>query len=194
MLGVMADQRSDAELLRAARRDPEAFGVFYDRHADAVLGFFVRRTACAQTAADLAAETFAQAFVARRRFRDTGAPATAWLFAIARRQLSGWLRRRVVEDRARRRLGLEHVQLDDPALERVEELADLGEVQTALAGALDRLPPGTAEAVSLRVGEELPYAEVAGLLGCSEGAARVRVARGLSRLADLMQPPTEEIP
>jgi len=34
--------------------------------------------------------------------------------------------------------------------------------------------------------EELSYEEVAGALGCSEGAARLRVMRALGRLA---QPP-----
>ncbi len=98
-MAARLDHRSDADLLRAAARDPQAFGVFYDRHADAVLAFFARRTADAQTAADLTAETFAQAFASRRRYRDTGAPASAWLYAIARHQLSYWLRREAVEDR-----------------------------------------------------------------------------------------------
>jgi DNA-directed RNA polymerase specialized sigma24 family protein len=41
----------------------------------------------------------------------------------------------------------------------------------------------------LRVGHDLPYAEVARRLGCSEGAARVRVTRALTRLADLLEAP-----
>jgi RNA polymerase sigma factor (sigma-70 family) len=184
----LVDHRSDAELLRAARRTPEDFGVFYDRHGDAVLGFFARRTADAQTAADLTAETFAQAFASRRRFRDTGAPATAWLFAIARHQLSRWMRREAIEDRARRRLGIPQVALTDEQLERIETLAELDYVREAL----NQLPDGLAKAVSLRVADELPYPDVALALGCSEAAARVRVSRGLSRLADLLTPPTIE--
>jgi hypothetical protein len=43
-----SDDRSDAELLRASAVEPEAFGRFYDRYAAEVLGFFYRRTACAQ--------------------------------------------------------------------------------------------------------------------------------------------------
>src|SRR5512132_2350281 len=60
---------SDEELLAGAGRDSDAFGQLYARHHRELLGFFVRRTADAQLAADLTAETFAQAFVARRRFR-----------------------------------------------------------------------------------------------------------------------------
>lgn len=168
--------------------------MFFDRHADAVLGYFARRTADAQTAADLTAETFAEAFASRRRFRDVGAPAAAWLFGIARHQFSGWVRRAAAESRARSRLGLPRIQLDDEEIERIEELADLRRVQTALTSALSQLPPDLAEAVSLRIAQELPYSDVALRLGCSEAAARVRVSRGIGRLADLMAPRPEETP
>ena len=71
------DELDDIDLLRRAREDPESFGVFYDRHAAAVLAFCVRRTACAETAADITAEVFARpmriaacfAMSARRRRR-----------------------------------------------------------------------------------------------------------------------------
>src|SRR4051812_8920625 len=114
---------TDAELLAASARDPEAFGRFYDRYALVLLGWFARRTADPQTAADLTAETFAEAFDSRRRYRDTGAPAFAWLLGIARHELGDALRRGRIDDRARRRLGLERVELDDASLRRIEELA-----------------------------------------------------------------------
>ena len=55
----------DDELLSRARRDPAAFGTFYERHERLVLGYFMRRTRDPELAADLAAETFAVALVAR---------------------------------------------------------------------------------------------------------------------------------
>jgi RNA polymerase sigma factor (sigma-70 family) len=186
-MGAGYEARSDAELLRRSARDPEAFGVFYDRHAATVLAYFQRRTACAETAADLTAETFAAAFCSRRRYRDTGVPAIAWVLGIARHVLADSIRNEGVEDRARRRLGLERVELDDEALRRIEELADLAPVRERLDAALAELPPDSAEAVRLRVDAELPYAEVARRLGCTEGAARVRVARALTKLADWLE-------
>ena len=186
-MGSNGDPRSDAELLRASGRDPEAFGVFYDRHAATVLAYFQRRTACAESAADLAAETFAAAFHARRRYRDTGAPALAWVFGIARHLLADAIRDERIDDRARRRLGMERVELDDEALRRIEELADLAPVRARLDAALAELTPDSAEAVRLRVDAELPYTEVARRLGCTEGAARVRVARALMKLADTLE-------
>ncbi|MGH2953386.1 MAG: RNA polymerase sigma factor [Solirubrobacterales bacterium] len=186
-MGPYYHRASDAELLRASGRDPEAFGILYDRHGPTLLAYFQRRTACPETAADLTAETFAAAFHARRRYRDTGAPALAWLFGIARHQLATAIRSEQVDDRARRRLGMERVELDDDALRRIEEFADLKPIRSRLAAALAEIPPASAEAVQLRVAAELPYAEVARRLGCTEGAARVRVARALTKLADTME-------
>jgi RNA polymerase sigma factor (sigma-70 family) len=185
-MGSEYDARTDAELLRRSARDPEAFGAFYDRHAATVLAYLHRRTACAESAADLTSETFAVAFHSRRRFRDTGAPAIAWVLGIARHLLVDSIRNERIEDRARRRLGMERVQLDDEALRRIEG-ADLASVRERLDAALAKLPPDSAEAVRLRVDAELPYAEVARRLGCTEGAARVRVARALSKLADSLE-------
>jgi RNA polymerase sigma factor (sigma-70 family) len=178
---------SDADLLRRSARDPEAFGAFYDRHAVTVLAYFQRRTACAESAADLTAETFATAFRSRRRYRDTGAPAIAWVLGIARHLLADSIRNERIETRARKRLRLERVELDDEALRRIEELADLVPVRERLDAALAGLPPESAEAVRLRVDDELPYSEVARRLGCTEGAARVRVARALTKLADTLE-------
>ncbi|MDY7099769.1 MAG: RNA polymerase sigma factor [Actinomycetota bacterium] len=180
---------TDAELLVGSVDDVDRFGALYDRHERAMLGFFYRRTGCAQTAADLTAETFAAAFTSRRRFTDTGAPAGAWLFTIARRQLARYLRAEEVGTRARRRLGAERVVLTDDAIERVEELVDLAGLGERLRNALAELSDAVAAAVRLRVLDGLAYAAVADELGCTEGAARVRVARGLAQLAEQLDDP-----
>lgn len=52
-------------------RTSVGFAAAYDRHARSILIFLARRTYDPETALDLAAETFAQAFEARRRFRGS---------------------------------------------------------------------------------------------------------------------------
>ncbi|MDP9072755.1 MAG: RNA polymerase sigma factor [Actinomycetota bacterium] len=180
-------QLSDAELLMAAQREPEAFGTFYQRHARVILAYFYRRTACAQTSADLTAETFAAAFASRARYRDTGAPARAWLMGIARHQLARSFRRSGVPDRARRRLGIERIAVDDVSFERIEMLVDLAPLRLAVRDAMATLTPKLSDAVGLRVGLDLPYPEVARRLGITEGTARARVARGLTHLLENLE-------
>jgi RNA polymerase sigma-70 factor (ECF subfamily) len=178
------DGSTDDELLGLARRDPEAFAVFYRRHVGWIIGFFVRRTACQETAADLTAETFAQAYLSLHRYHPTGAPAQAWLAAVARHQLAHFVRSAEVASRARRRLGMRPVPAGDEPLEQLVEALDARRNAGALRVAMDGLTEGVADAVRLRVIDGLAYADVAARLGCTEPAARQRVARGLTQLAD----------
>jgi RNA polymerase sigma-70 factor (ECF subfamily) len=181
------DGLDDGELLRLVRRDPEAFGVFYRRHVRAIVVFFVRRTACQDTAADLTAETFAQAYLSRHRYRPTGAPVQAWLVAIARHQLAHFVREAEVANRARRRLGMRPVPAGDEPFEQLIDSLDARRNGVTLRLALDELTDGVADAVRLRVIDGLAYDDVAARLGCSEVAARQRVVRGLSHLAEKLE-------
>jgi RNA polymerase sigma factor (sigma-70 family) len=172
---------TDAQLIKAARNDPEAFGELYRRHADAVHRWFRRRTD-ERTAEDLTAETFAQAVLSLQRFRDeAGGSAAPWLFGIARNLLRRHREHQRVETAARRRLGMP-IRSDDPGFDAAEERVSVDQITGELDGALAVLPAGQRQALELRVVEELPYAQVASSLGCSEPAARLRVMRALDSL------------
>jgi RNA polymerase sigma factor (sigma-70 family) len=181
----MADwaSESDDRVLCAAARDPDAFACFYGRYEPLVLAFFIRRVRDSDVAADLTAEVFAAALTACGRFRAGGAPASAWLFGIARHTLSRSRRRGVVEDRARRRLGMGLVVMNDADLERVERAVGSDEAVERL---LDMIPIDQREAVRARVLEERSYPEIAQRLRCSPAVARKRVSRGLARLREEM--------
>lgn len=117
---------TDLELLQGSLGDPEAFGVFYRRHADAVLRYCHLRTGCPETAADLTAEVFAAAFARRSSFRDEGRPARNWLYGIAGRQIGLYARRQRVSLKYRRKLGMERTALDADAIERLEAVSTPG--------------------------------------------------------------------
>jgi RNA polymerase sigma-70 factor (ECF subfamily) len=178
---------SDDDLLAAVADDPEAFGVFYRRHAEAVLGYLLYRTRSAEQALELTAETFAAALHACRRYRPGAVPARGWLFGIANHKLADSRRRGRVEDRARRRIGLERPGAHDEQLERVEELIDSERREPPLELLLAGLPPRQRGAVLARVVDEREYAEIALTEGCSEPAARQLVTRGLARLGALLR-------
>lgn len=166
---------SDEDLL--ASRETDAFGIFYDRHARTVLGYFARRTGDPQVAADLTAETFASAIVAQRSYRPTGAPALAWLFKIAARRLADYERRGAVERRMRRRLAMRTPRLTP------EDAASIGVLaEDAASVLLAGLPADQREAVAAHVLEDRDYPELASALNISEAAVRQRVSRGLSSL------------
>ena len=171
---------SDEQLL--TRRDAASFERFYVRNVDELLGFFARRTRDAELAADLTAETFAAALTARRRYRPQKGSAGAWLYGIALKKLADAQRKGYAEDRARRRLGMERIDLTDADVRRIEALAGDRTASLLVAG----LPPDQRAAVVGHVVQERSYEEIAGELGTSEAVVRKRVSRGLATVRNLM--------
>jgi RNA polymerase sigma factor (sigma-70 family) len=186
---VTVQPRTDDELLAEVRpgHAGPAFAAFYERHERAVLAYFRRRVPAGDAAADLAAETFAQALVSRGSYRpQPGGSAIAWLFGIAAHVLGRSVRRGRVEDRARRRLKLPPLALDDEQLRAIERL----DAEAAVRDALDILPPDQRAAVQARVVDDAAYPDIAARLQCSEAVARKRVSRGLSALRRHLEEPS----
>jgi RNA polymerase sigma factor (sigma-70 family) len=182
----MTDRGRDEEAvpLRVPLRDPQGFVELYRREAEMVLLFCTRRVFDADTALDLTAETFAQAFRGRASFRGTSeAEARAWVLTIARRQIARYLRRGTLSRRAAERLRIQTPALDPDELEEIERRAGLPSLRLALGEGLARLTADQREALHLRVVEERSYDEVARVLGVTEATARARVSRGLRALA-----------
>ena len=169
----------EALVVRIANGDDEAFVVLYRRYLPLVVRWLLRRTRNRELAADLAAEVFAAALIAARRYDPEQGSVAAWLLGIAHNKLRESERRRRVEDSARRRLGLDPIALTDVALERVEELASL---DAEVAPLIADLPEDQREAIMQRVVAERPYEDIAADMSCSSAVVRQRVSRGLKTL------------
>jgi RNA polymerase sigma-70 factor (ECF subfamily) len=169
--------------------DQGDFDELYRREGEGVLMFFTRRALDPEVALDLTAETFAQAYIGWRRLRgDSNEERQAWLYTIARRRLSRYLRKGHVERSGLRRLGIQIPSMHEDDLALIDERAGLGELRAALSVELSQLSGEQQRALQLRIVEEQPYEEVARNLGISEMAARARVSRGLRALAHALEP------
>jgi len=164
------------------------FAAFYGEYAERILVFLARRCLDPEVAVDLMAETFAQAYEGRRRFRGTSeAEAAGWIYAIARRQLSGYFKRGRAERKAIQRVGIEVPPVEPEDFARIEELAGLGSLRGAVSAEFAQLSADQRDALQLRLIDELPYPDVARALSISEDTARARVSRGLRRLTDALE-------
>lgn len=164
----------------------------FGQHAREILGFLARRTSNPEAAVDLLAETFAEAFEGRGEFRGNDPSSErAWLFAIARNQLTDHFRSEKAHGSAVRRLGIERRELTDSEYDRIEELAGTYELRELVADQVERLPVEQQDAVRLRLIDELSYEEVAERLGITQQAARARVSRGLRTLRAAVVSPSD---
>jgi RNA polymerase sigma-70 factor, ECF subfamily len=171
-------------ILAARRHDPAAFEALVRRHQGPLYNFCLRMLGQADDAADVAQETFVQLYSHLDHLdeRESIAP---WLFRVARNRCIDVIRRRRTvplgqpDDTGESTLIGEPAD-EDPLPEAVVERADL---QRVLSNAIAQLPPAYAEVVALRYAGDRSFAEIALILDCDEGAARVRFyrAKGLLR-------------
>ena len=183
---VTGSQPTDAELIRRARTDPDAFAELYSRHVVRVHRV-VRSRVPQAFEIDIVAETFAQAALSLSRYRDPGdGSAAPWLCGIAVNVLRRAYKRQRIEARARARLGIpaRAAELDIDAIAARIDAQAMGEM---LRSALGDLPEGQQRAIELRVVRELDYDDVARELGTTVVAARIRVMRALNSLAEALK-------
>ena len=176
----MTAPASDADLLRAARKDPAAFGSFYRTHASWVDRWFRAQVRDPHVAADLTAETFAQALLSIGRFRGRHrGDGTAWVFGIARNLLRGYLTRRSVESEARERLRMPVREFAPDEFAAADERLDTAALAAEIDAAVASLPPVLRESLELRALDGLHYDEIAARTGTTPANARMRVARAI---------------
>jgi RNA polymerase sigma factor (sigma-70 family) len=179
----MEETRSDAELVALASREPELFGVVFDRHFATIHRYLERRVG-RDGADELAGEVFRIGFEQRRRFRPVHESALPWLYGLATNlTLKHWRG----DARAARALArLQASRNGDGGLEAAEDRLSAAAARTQLLEALAALNPGDRDVVVLVAWEELTYEEVAAALDIPLGTVRSRLNRARHVFRELL--------
>jgi len=175
----------DAELmLRVKGGDGGCFGVLLEKHRASVIHFVYRLVQEQAIAEELAQEVFLRVYRSRSSYEPT-AKFKTWLFRIATHLALNWLRDEKHE-RGQERLDdvsgdLPVRQVSDrrPSVEQELVYAvKLAEVRRAVAA----LPEKQRAAVLMHKYEEMEYAQIAKVLGCSESAVKSLLFRAYETL------------
>ena len=152
------------------------FDKLYRAHYLPVLKYVERRLSDADLAQDVAAECF---IVAWRKFDPTDPFPLVWLYQTARNLIGNTYRSRRKEQQLL-------------ALLRSEAKVNSAPVETAIiAEVLSDLNEKDREALRLTYWEQLPAADVAVVLGCSEQAAWKRISRAKAALRAALRESSE---
>jgi RNA polymerase sigma-70 factor, ECF subfamily len=175
----------DAErlALRSRSGDREAFGKLYELFAKRIYAYFYYRSLSRETAEDLTSAVFMKALEALESFKPQPGGFSAWIYAIARNALT---------DHYRRNSRVEAVGDFSGGVWDLADGTDL-ELEAAERDRWERLKPFLAELsgeqreiLIMRLWDELPYREIAGMLGKTEGACKMAYSRALSFLREAM--------
>jgi len=176
----------DRPLVEAAQADPARFDALYRKYVAQVYSYAFYELGDHHDAEDATERTFLLALGALPRFEERARPADGegastfrvWLFQIARNVVANVRRSR----RRRPEAPLEAAALVASPLDVESRATQRLEAAEAWA-AVGRLPDDRRRALVLRFVEEMSTAEIAGILGRSEGAVRVLIHRGLRAVA-----------
>ncbi len=192
MSGKMTISDEDmAHLLRQAQHyDPAAFDRLYTIYAERVYRYVWYRVRDPDVAKDLTADIFERVIQKIVTFhiarQNTVATFSGWLFRVAHNHIYHFRHRRQREESV--------LVSNEEAMERPAEAMDLAKLaearewEAALQAAMGRLPEDQQEVLILRFWEQLSHAEVASLMGRSEGAIRVLQHRALTTLRAMLAP------
>lgn len=171
---------SEERLIERAKHDADAFGALYERYVDRIYSYIFYRTGDQHEAEDLTARVFYRALAHMDEYRQRGAPFAAWLYRIAHNLVANWHR-----DRSRRR----DVRLDDVLAvaekrDGPDRVAEQREEAEWLLEAMGRLPAERQQLLILKFVEGMSNAEIARVMGRSEGAIKSLYHRTLITLRD----------
>jgi RNA polymerase sigma-70 factor (ECF subfamily) len=176
-----------ALMLRVQAGDHGAFQELFRKHAPRVLQYARRFVGSEAQGEEITQDVFVQVFRFRHRYKPQSR-LTTWVFTIATNLCLNELRRperrlRVDlwdrNDEEERRGG---PTVADPAAVTAEEGAATRELARHLEAAVGDLPPKQRAALLLSRVDGLAYRDVAGVLGCTEGAVKALLFRATQTL------------
>lgn len=173
---------SDHDLMIAVRDgDLDALGELFERHHGPLFGFLVKLLGDRPAAEDVAQTVFQRMLKYRHTYRDDGS-FTAWMYHLARRCAADHFRKTSAAPTA---TDPENLNLHADHAPHAGDRAAMRDEHALLHQALNRLHRDDREVLLLSRFQELSFAEIAAILECSVGAAKVRAHRALRELRDV---------
>ena len=176
----------DGAILHASCAEPARFEAIFARHHDRIWRYLARLggPACAD---ELASEVFLVAFARRATYEPARGSVSSWLYGIATNLARTRARREGRAARAVCRLASETgAAVAAAGRTRTEDPTEIGDELARVRAALDLLPAAHREVLVLYAWEELPYQELARVLGVEVGTVRSRLARARAGLRELL--------
>nr|WP_299073927.1 RNA polymerase sigma factor [uncultured Allomuricauda sp.] len=165
-------------MLKVKSGDLDKLGLLYERHKKRLFGFFYNLGNNPSVSEDLVQNVFERMLKYKESYTGDGS-FPAWMFRMAR-NVNYDYHKKTVKENVSKGISPEDVRtgIDDFLNEKVEMEGNT----ILLKRALKKLPKEKRELLILSKYRDLKFAEIGQIVGCTEGAAKVRVHRALKDL------------
>jgi len=168
----------EAQLIKAAQQEPEAFRDLYNAHYKTIYLFVHRRVEEQEVTDDLCSQVFLKALLNIKKYQFRGVPFIGWLYRIAHNEVRQYYRkskkeRKVVVDKKI----IHALQSDDSEMDEKRQ-----KIMQRLMAALNTLSLEHLHLIELRFFEQKAFKEMAYILNITENHAKVKTYRVLDKL------------
>jgi RNA polymerase sigma-70 factor, ECF subfamily len=153
---------------RAQEQDKGAFAELYEAYFEKIYRYIVLKIGDRTEAEDMTQQVFLKALKSLPEYKWRDVPFSAWLYRIAHNQTVDHFRK------SSRQLSCElteEITPDDPAENPQQQTETKADIDN-LVSATRKLTRAQQEVIALRFSSDLPVAEVARIMGKSEGAIK----------------------
>lgn len=165
-------QQNEEDLVRRAKqRDQKAFTQLYEANFDKIYRYIVIKIGNETEAEDMTQQVFLNALQSISSFKWQGAPFSAWLYRIAHNQVMDYLRKKkkrpdTLPDE------MVNIREDNDKTTDPERMVEHNMNIEQVLAAAQQLTEAQREVISLRFTSDLSTAEVAKIMGRSQGAVK----------------------
>ena len=161
-------QEEESLIRRAQQRDQVALTQLYEENFDRIYRYIVLKIGDRTEAEDMTQQVFLNALQSISSYKWKGMPFASWLYRIAHNQIVDYLRKKSRHASVPLDESIAKADADGDPKHVTERKMEIEE----LVVATKKLTAAQQEVISLRFAGELSIAEVAGVMGKSEGAIK----------------------
>lgn len=184
------DIHLEKELVKKAKKDPEAFGQIFDYYYPFICRFVYKRVGSVEVAQDITSETFFQALKNLWRFKFMNRPFKSWLFRIAVVQIAQYYRKKGKTYEMTLEFAPELVAHDtmnsDHELKKDHDSEDAKEMFQEIHEALLKLSDIQHTVMVLKYFEKKKIKEISDILNIKENTIKSHLRRGLNKLEKIL--------
>ena len=169
----------NALMLKVKSGDLDKLGLLYERHKKRLFGFFYNMNHNAALSEDMVQNVFVRMLKYKHTFTGEGS-FSAWMFRAARN---------VSHDHFRKTTPMRNSEdidnIDYKLCADQDQSSGMDDSISMLRNAMNKLPLEKREVLLMSKYRGLKFSEIGELLGCSEGAAKVKAHRALKDLKEI---------